>query len=323
MAATRLSDVIVPDVWNPYIIERTAELSELFQSGVVQPVEELNAFVSEGGNTINMPFWQDLTGDDEVLSATGTALTVNAIGSAQDVAVVLARGKAWGVNELAAQLSGGDPMAAIGDLVADYWARRFQAAAISILTGVFESMAAESPAVNTLDISALSGAASDIDAVALLDAQQLLGDAKSRLTAIAMHSQVENALAKQGVIDYIQPQNVGPRIPMYQDKRVIVDDSIPVSGSTYDTYLFGPGALGYAEGTSSKVTQTEVGREHLKGEDELVTRRHFILHPRGVAWAGTATGGGPANSVLDDAASWSRVYEAKNVRMVRLQSTIS
>lgn len=329
MAATRLTDVIVPDVWNPYMIERTAELSALFQSGIVAPVEDLQAFVSEGGNTINMPFWQDLSGDDEIVSASGNALTVNPITSEQDIAVVLARGKAWGTNELAAQLSGGDPAGAIADLVAGYWSRRLQAVAIAILQGAFESMGDESPSpINVLDISTESGTAAEIGSSQMLDAQQLLGDAKSRLSAIAMHSEVENALAKLDVIEYIQPSDGSPRIPVYQDKRVIVDDSCPVEevsgvGTVYDTYLFGPGALGYAEGTSSRVTAVETDRNSLAGEDHLITRRHMVLHPRGVKWVGSATGGGPANSALATGSNWTRVYEAKNVRMVLLRHKIA
>lgn len=323
MAATRLTDIIVPDVWTPYMIERTAELSALFQSGIIAPVEELRAFESAGGNTINMPFWQDLTGASEVVSATGTELTVNNITSEQDIAVVLARGKAWGVNELAAALSGSDPAGAIADLVAGYWARDMQTTLLAILKGVFDSMAAESPAVNTLDISTLSGAAAVVDDEAFLDAIQLLGDAKSKLTGIIMHSAVENKLAKLDIIDYVQPSDGMPRVPQYQDKSVIVDDGMPVTNGVYDTYLFGPGAIGYAEGTNSRVTATETDRKALAGEDHLINRRHFVMHPRGVKWAGSATGGGPANSVLDDTASWTRVYEAKNVRLVRLKHRIA
>jgi len=328
MAPTRLGDVIVPDVWNKYLIEKTAELSELWQSGIVGTVAELNGFVSEGGNTLNMPFWQDLSGDDEVVSATGTALTVNPISSEKDIAVILARGKAWGVNELAAQLSGGDPAGAIAELVAAYWNRRFQAALISVLRGVFDSLGDESTSVNIHDISEESGSAGIISADALLDAQQLLGDAKGRLTAVSMHSAVENYLAKEDIIDYVQPSTVGPRLPMYADKRVIVDDSHPSddlspSGTSYDTYLFGPGAIGYSEGTNSKVTMTETDRDALRGEDILINRRHFTLHPRGVAWTGAATGGGPTNAQLATGTNWTRVYEAKNIRMVLLRHRIA
>jgi len=329
MAATRLTDVIVPDVWNPYLIQRTAELSELWQSGIVAPEPSLNGFVAEGGNTVNLPFWNDLSGDDEVLSATGAALTINSIDSGKDIAVIMARGKAWGVNELAAQLSGSDPSGAIADLVATYWARRLQATLISTLQGVFASLGDESTAINILDISEESGAAGLISTDILMDAQQLLGDAKGRLSAISMHSAVENYLKKEDIIDFVQPSLVGPRIPMYQDKRVIVDDGHPaeavsgVTGTVYDTYLFGPGAIAWAEGTGSRVTMTETDRVALQGEDILINRRHYLLHPRGVSWTGAATGGGPTNAALATGSNWTRVYDAKNIRIVLLRHRIS
>lgn len=328
MAATRLSDIIVPDVWNPYMIQKTAELSELWQSGLVAPVEELKGFIAEGGNYVNMPFWNDLSGADEVISATGGSLSVNAITAEKDIAVVCARGKAWGVNELAAQLSGSDPASAIADLVAAYWSRRFEVTLISILTGVFASLADEATPVNVYDISEESGSAGIISADAMMDAQQLLGDAKGRLTAVSLHSAVENYLAKQNIIDYVLPSNVGPRMPMYQDKRVIVDDSHPANtvsgvGLVYDTYLFGPGAFGYAEGTNSKLTMTETDRVALSGEDILINRRHFVLHPRGIAFTGTATGGGPTNTNLENGANWTRRYDAKNIRIVLLRHRIA
>ena len=321
MAATRLTNVVVPTVFSDYVSERTAELSKLYQSGIVQAVPEL-AFGE--GNTLNMPFWQDLSGSSEVLSATGDTLSINPISSDTDVAVVLARAKAWGSNELAAALAGDDPMREIGDKVAAWWARDDQDTLIAILTGVFTSLAAESPAINTIDISSLSGLASIIDTDAVLDAQQLMGDSKHKLTAIGMHSATENKLAKLDIIDYVQPSTGSARVPMYQDKMVVVDDSFPVpSAGVYDTYLFGAGAIGYAEDTSGLITRTETDRVSLAGEDTLISRKRFIMHPRGVAWAGAATGGGPVNTVLDDAASWNRVYEAKNVRLVRLRHKIA
>lgn len=331
MAATRLADIIKPDVWLNWIIERTAEVSALFQSGIVANVPELGAFGTKGGNTLNIPFWQDLTGNSEVLSATGGALTVNPIESAQDIGVVLARGKGWGVNELAAQLTGDDPGGAIANLIGDWWARDMQDTLINILTGIFDSMGDESTPVNIHDISANSGSTGIISADAIMDAQQLLGDSKGKLTAIGMHSAVENYLAKQEVIDYVQPSDVGPRVPMYADKRVVVDDSHPanavsgVSGTVYDTYLFGPGAIAFADQTAeSKVTAIEDYRAASQGEDHLFSRRHFILHPRGVAWTGSSTAaGGPANTALATGTNWTRRYTAKNIRIVLLRHRIA
>ena len=36
MAGTTLSDIIVPELFNPYVINRTMELSAFFQSGIIQ-----------------------------------------------------------------------------------------------------------------------------------------------------------------------------------------------------------------------------------------------------------------------------------------------
>ena len=41
-----------------------------------------------------------------------------------------------------------------------------------------------------------------------------------------------------------------------------------------------------------------------------------MLHPRGVRYVGAAIGGGPDNTTLATGASWERVYEPKQIRMV-------
>jgi len=121
---TILTDIIEPEVFNEYVIERTAELSKFRASGIIAPVSDIT--VPDGGTLVNMPFWGDLDGDDEVLSDSAP-LGVGKIQAKQDAAIVLARGKAWGANDLSSAFSGDDVMAAIGSLVAEYWARREQA----------------------------------------------------------------------------------------------------------------------------------------------------------------------------------------------------
>lgn len=309
---TKIADVIIPEVFNPYVVQRTMELSAIFESGIVQRTAEFDRLASSGAKTVNMPYWTDLTGEDEVLSDTG-ALTPGKIGTGQDVAVILRRGKAWGANDLAANLAGDDPMRAIGDLVAGYWARRYQATLISILKGVFAS---PSMASNKLDISGFTGGAEKISASSFIDAVQLLGDAKDQLTAVVMHSAVEAALAKQNLIQYIQPSTADVQIPTYLGKRVIVDDGCPTSDGIYTTYIFGAGAIAYGEGNPVGFVPTETDRDSLAGEDYLINRRTFILHPRGVKWVGTPAGSSPTNAELETGTNWERVYEPKAIRMV-------
>lgn len=311
-AKTQIADVIVPSVFNPYVIQRTAELSAMSQAGIISNNPELDALASAGGKLINMPYWNDLTGDDEVLSDTG-ALTPEKITAGQDIAALFMRGKAWSTNDLAKALAGSDPMAAIGDLVADYWARRRQALLFSMLKGVF---AAASMSGNLLDVSALVGDLAKITGNTFIDAVTKLGDAAGKITAVGMHSGTYASLQKQNLIEYVPTSDGKVNIPYYLTKRVIVDDGCPQAAGTYTTYLFGEGAIGLGNGSAPVPTETD--RDSLAGDDILINRQHFVLHPRGVAFQNAAVvGSSPTNAEAETAANWLRKYENKNIRIIK------
>lgn len=311
MAKTQISDIIVPEVFNPYVIQRTAELSALSQAGIISNNTELDKLALSGGKLINMPFWNDLTGDDEVLSDSG-ALTPQKITAGQDVAALFMRGKAWSTNDLAKALSGDDPMAAIGDLVASYWARRRQALLFSMLKGVFSS---SSMSELVLDVSALP-AGNTLTGNTFIDALTLLGDAAGKITAVGMHSAAYASLQKQNLIEFIPNSEGVVNIPTYMTKRVIVDDGCPVSGGVYTSYLFGEGAIGLGNGKAPVPTETD--RDSLAGDDILINRQHFVLHPRGIKFNNASVAGtSPSNAEVEAAVNWSKVYEKKNIRLIK------
>lgn len=317
MAATKIANIIVPEVFNPYVIEKTAQLSKLVKSGIVEPNAELDALAIAGGKLINMPYWKDLTGDDEVLSDSG-ALTVNNIASGKDVAALLMRGKAWGVNDLAKALSGDDPMGAIGDLVAEYWARMEQKTLLSVLKGIF---GASSMSANVHDISSELEGAGKISGASFIVAKNKLGDNSDKLTAVMMHSDTFTALEQQNLIQYIPNSQGIVEFPSYMGKEVIVDDGCPKDSDVYTTYLFGKGAIGKGNGQAPVPTETD--RDSLAGEDILINRQHFILHPRGVKFTNTSVAGdSPSNAELATQTNWERVYEPKNIRIVAFKHKI-
>ncbi|WP_238860879.1 major capsid protein [Clostridium sp. YIM B02569] len=319
MATTKISDIIEPKVFNPYVVEKTMELSALYSSGIVQNNPELDALALSGGRILNMPYWDDLNGDDEVLSDDG-ALTPEKITSGQDQAVLLMRGKAWSVNDLAKALSGDDPMRAIGDLVAGYWARKMQKTLIAMLNGVFSSA---SMSGNVHDISGKTGDAAIIGGTTFIDAVQLLGDAKDKLTAIGMHSAAVSELAKRDLIQTVRDSEGKVVLKTYMEKAVIEDDGCPVdtANGIFTSYIFGAGAVGLGNGNAPVPTETD--RDSLAGNDILINRKHYILHPRGIKFTNSSVAGAsPTNTELSTAANWQRVYDNKAIRIVQFKHKI-
>ena len=336
MAKTALADIIIPTDFEKYAIERTAALSALVQSGIVAESPQFASLAAGGGQTVVMPFWQDLTATRQILSDSAT-LSVNKITAAQDIARIHMDANTWSVNDLAKQMSGDDPMQAIIDLVAEYWARVDQTLLISSLKGLF---AAASMSGNLLSIGVEATgsvtAATKLNGDTFVDATVKLGDAGGKLTAVAMHSATEAALRKLDLIDYMPDSQGKAQISIFQGRRVIVDDACPVragttSGYVYRTYLFGDGA--FARGQAPLDSQPlqggigtegcEIARVPLDSDTVLINRRRFILHPRGVKFvSASVAGSSPTNAELETSSNWVRVFEAKNVRIVAVDHNI-
>ena len=94
MPGTTLQDVIVPELFNPYVVRRTMELSALLNSGIVVNNSEFDALASQAAPTVNMPFFEDLTGESEQVIE-GADLADNKITSNKDVAAIIRRAKMW------------------------------------------------------------------------------------------------------------------------------------------------------------------------------------------------------------------------------------
>ena len=117
MAGTTLSDVIVPQLFTPYVIQKTMEKSALYNCGIIVNDTKFDELASQASPLVNMPFFEDLTGESEPV-VEGKDLTPSGIESEQDVAVIIRRAKMWSATDLSAALAGSDPMLANGLVVA-------------------------------------------------------------------------------------------------------------------------------------------------------------------------------------------------------------
>lgn len=352
MAATQVSDVVVPRVFTPYIQQMTEERSRLIQSGVVATNAELTRLVGGGGKTFDVPSFQDLdasdaTGADNVSSdaiadiqaATAPAAadfprndsTPDKIQTSNEVAVKLVRNKSWSSTGLSNELAGADPMAAIGGRVAGYWIRRLQRIFINTMNGIIADNAAapsggdthtQNDLINDISGASYSAGVTDFSAEAFLDTLVTMGDAQEDLVAVMVHSVVYNRMQKNNLIDFIPDARGETMIPTFLGREVIVDDGMPRTGNVYDSWVFGRGSV--LLGTGTPDVPTEVHRDPLAGngggQETLTNRNVWTMHPVGHAFIqGSIPNGGPSNADLATAANWSRVYpERKQIKFARL-----
>ncbi|MEX0380460.1 major capsid protein [Leuconostoc sp. MS02] len=320
MANTQIIDTITPEVFNQYMEQYSTANSAFIQSGVAVADARVAANISAGGTLVNMPFWNDLSGEDEVLEDGEKELSTGKITAGQDIAAVMYRGRGWSVNELAAVLSGADPMGSLMNKIGAYWVRQEQ----KVLTSTLAGLLATDGALTTADHQHLNATSAAIDASAVLDTKQLLGDASDKLSMLVMHSAVYTDLQKQNLIQFIPASQSQIQIPTYLGYRVVVDDALsPIDGS-YTTYLLAGGSFGRNTAAPSELTTFEKDRNAAAGNDRVFTRRAFTMHPYGVKFKSASVAGvTPSNAELATVGNWEAVYDTKNIGIVALKHKLT
>lgn len=326
MAETRLTDLVIPEVFTSYMAEMTTEKSALVQSGVMVNNADFNAYATQGGYEVQIPFFKPLTGAEEVI-AEGNDLTVNPITTGQQTGVKVYRGKAFGASDLGVDFSGEDVLGAISTALVPYRLERLQDQLINILDGAFATALA-STHVN--DISATTAtAATIISSSAIIDTRTLLGDAASEFSnggAIVCHSNVYADLLKANLVEYLRDRELAFDIPTVNGLRIIVDDDVPVdldgaNDDKYTSYIFAPGAVLLGEGVVQY--PLEQFRDELGSSEGIIYRRKTLMHLNGMQWTGTPAGATPTDAELATGGNWSKVFASdKNIRVVKLVTNI-
>lgn len=314
---------IVPEKFSTYTLDRTTDLSTLVRSGIATPDSVVGNLINgtpAGGRFIMLPFYNALEGDDDVFGE--DTLEVNNVTTDAGHATILMRQKAWGATDLSHVLGGSDPMAAIGNLISDWWLQKEQAIYLSILKGILDpTSGAIKNHVN--DISSASGAAANISVGAALDTKQTLGDHYGAIGIVFMHSATFTRLQKNQEIVTVYDSDLKVNFDTYLGYKVVVDDTMPsytyekdnsagtiditsenlaqyqkhcletlsagdkvkvAATPIYDTYFLGRGAFIRQDGTPAGFKGTETDRDSLAAKDVLINRRCMIIHPRGLSF---------------------------------------
>jgi hypothetical protein len=356
IGATRLADVIVPEIFDPYMQNISEEKTNIINSGAVVADEAISAKLAGGGLTFNTPSWRDLANEDEDImtddyddmyghptfgvSAPYAGTLGNSYpkktGSLMEISVRMLRHQSWTSVELAGLLAGSDPQESIAQRVGAYWAKRRQAAFVALMKGLFADNAAapsgSEHVLNDLTYDA-SGAVfqagvTDFNAVNFLRACLTMGDSQEDLGMVLMHSIVYHKAQVGNLIQFRTDSNNpdAQAVPTFLGRRVIVDDGMPtVDGKVFETWLFGAGAVRFGTGPVDQPSEVERHARAGKGagQDVLHTRVCWCFHPVGYRYNGTAPNGGPDNTAtannLAHLDSWQRVFpERKQIKIARL-----
>ncbi len=342
MALTQIADVIDVTSFGPYVVDLSVSLSLLVRSGVIVSDAQQDSFLAGPGKLIQLPFWDDL--DDTEANISGDAkpdafnpvggdldaIPLN-VGSGEQIAMRNNRNQVWAVADLAGALAGEDPMTHIANRIAAYWVRQEQLMLNSVLVGLVQ---AETSLIN--DIAAAGGvdatAGTSFSSNELLNTFQLMGDHKSNIRAIAVHSAIHTEMQKNNLISFIPESEGNVGFGTFMGKTLLVDDGLTtdvragatVSHTVYDTVCFGPGA--FARGNGSPKHSTELSREALAGNgggvESLINRQEFTLHPKGFAVKVTlGAGESPTNVEYEAADAYSMVVaDRKSVPIAVLRS---
>ena len=331
MAATRLSDVIVPERFQAYMTKNTMVNTRLKDSGVLRSSKEAADFLSGGGRTCNLPFWKDLDNTSANISSddpNSEAVPLK-VDASKDVCIRNNRNQHWRDTDLTEELAGSDPMKRIGDRVNAYWNREFQRNLIAVLKGVFADNIANDSSDMVHDITT-GGSVTDaqrISADAVIDTAQTMGDSDDALRLMIMHSVPFRKLQKLNLIDYIPDARGEIKFPQYLGYDLVISDQCPAIAGTnteYWTFLLGRGAIVFNQSSPSVPVATD--RNELAGDgagmETLSTRRQWVMHPTGIKFTdNSVTGQSPTDAEFELATNWDRVYpERKQIPMALLKT---
>jgi len=349
MSSVLRSDVIIPEVFTPYLIEASTVRNSFLMSGVVTALDALN--VTEGGDKVTIPNWKaNLTGDAERLTDT-TSMTPGKITADKQIGVVLHRGRAWGARDLASMAAGSNAMNAIGDKQGDYISNEQQKDLIAAVTGVFGALGSSNAGAAFADlcVDASGSGETNLGPRQIAAAEVILNEDADKLGAIVMHPRVYADLKERKAIDFVTATDArvtastaaagsitalnafggtvaaaytaNLAVPFYMGMRVIRSKDVPTSGTgsttKYACYVMAPGAVGTGQ---QAALRTDTDRDILALESVMAVDWHNVYHPLGSRYIGPVN---PTRADLATAANWEKVFETENIGIVRLTVTSS
>lgn len=332
MATTRITDLIVPEVFEKYSADETTRKLNIVQAGVMSRDENLDTLLNGGGKTFNFPFYDVLTDTGEFVATDdpNDRLLPEKTSAKNLIVPACTRTCGYEVANLDKYLTGDDPMTYIVSKLSDKRMGLLQKQFLSVVKGIFANNATASDDYHSqndqrLDISgsSYSKGTTDFSVFALIDAIAKMGDAQDGLGMIMVHSLVFSNMQKQDIIATRLPSDGVAPTYYYNGYQIIVNDLLPHTNGVCSSYIFGRDQfrLGFGSVTDPIADyRDELGGNGM-GITTIVNRWRNAIAPKGYSFINNSLGdeGGPSNTEFETAASWRRVCGSnKTTKMIEL-----
>ncbi|SEJ87439.1 hypothetical protein SAMN05518849_11679 [Sphingobium sp. AP50] len=330
MAFTTFEQIYDPVDFAAAVQNYTLEKSAFVQSGILERSGEYTARLLSGGEFGELPFIDDLTGEESVASGVASELiSPDPVTMGKMVYQKDFRTKSWGVPDLVARIAGEDLIGAAVKLVGDYRLRQQQKTLIAKFAGFAASNVANNAGDMVKDISIDTTAsltdAHKISFNAILDATLTMGDRFDEITAMVMNSVQWGQLMRIDAANVVRKSDIEP-FNRYYGRIVIIDDSIGYHQGTnkqiHTCYLLGTGSVAFATGNERSVIVRDEKAGMGYGATELVTSYDQLMHIKGSTSKAALIGSGksPTNDTYKLAASHERVFDRKAVKLAFLKT---
>ena len=325
-----------PDVFTDYIQEADPVHTSIINSGVLRVSPEISAVLTDKNNVFTVPNYSPLSGEAKNYDG-ATDNTPVEVSAKKQTGMAFRRMAAWKDQDFTRELTGADPLGDVARKVAYYQQKNNQKDLLSIIDGVLSVDAMSS---HVKDITASKGSSSTatptaenrLSADTFLDAaQEALGDNFDDLTMVAMHSRVYTNLLKLQLVNNIattpDAYSRGVQFGLLLNKYlVMVDDSLTTGtkdgAATYTTYLLGEGSIATARNVRiDRPNYVNYDPESKGGVNKLYTKWGMAMHPLGMSLdVSKIAKNSPTRVELGTKANWTKVWDAKNIKLAKIVS---
>lgn len=326
-----------PEVFQAYVnkVPKT-RLNALLTSGAIKTNQNIVSRLRDqvGGHVVVEPIMGRLGGTADNYDG-NTDITTDSRSTYLQRKIVVGRAHSWGEYDFAYDITGGVDFLATAQEVAEYFQDVDEDTLLAMLEGIFAMTTTAGKAFaeeHTLTLT------TEVTATSLNDAaQKALGDMKGNLSLAIMHSKVANTLENLQVLDYWKQTDANgvtrpTAIASWNGRTVLITDNVPTASSdgttTYTTYLFGAGAIEYADCGVRVPFETDRSPLTKGGHEVIVGRQRHLFAPVGISWAGADTIISPTVAQLKTGSNWkvapnadgSGAYPSKGIAIGRILS---